>query len=302
MRFLRPGLLAVVAVAAMAFASGAWAVDLSDAEEEAKKTHITHDQFDPSTYEEGTEIDNRWFPLVPGTQYVLDGTADRGAGVVPHQVVFTVTGVTKVVNGVRTLAAWDRDFSDGQLIEEEIAFFAQDDFGTVWGFGEYPEEYEGDEFVGAPATWLAGVEGAEAGIHMRAKPRVGTPDFVQGFAPAIEFFNLVKVHATRQKTCIPLACYRNVVIQDESDPLEPAKGHVHKYYAPGVGIVRVEPVGNPEMETLALTEFRRLSSEERAEANARTLELDARAYEFAADVYGDTAPAELLDDDDEHDD
>jgi hypothetical protein len=285
----------------MALAPGAWGVDLSDAEEESKQTHITHDQFDPNTYSEGTEIDNKWLPLIPGTQYVLDGTADRGAGVVSHRVVFTVTGVTKVVNGVRTLVVWDRDFSDGQLIEEEIAFFSQDDFGNVWGFGEYPEEYEGMDFVGAPATWLAGVEGAEAGIHMRAKPRVGTPAFVQGFAPAIDFFNLVKVFATRQKTCIPLACYRNVVIQDESDPLEPAKGHVHKYYAPRVGNIQVLPVGNPEMETLALTELRHLSPEERAEANSRTLELDTRAYEFAADVYGDTAPAELLDDD-EHDD
>jgi hypothetical protein len=286
----------------MALAPGAGGVELSDAAEERKQTHITHDEFDPNTYSDGTEIDNKWLPLIPGTRYVLEGTADRGAGEpLPHRVVFTVTDVTKVVNGVRTLVAWDRDFFNGPLVEEEIAFFAQDDYGNVWGFGEYPEEYEGDEFIGAPATWLAGVDGAEAGIHMRAKPRVETPAFVQGFAPAIEFFNLVKVLATRQKTCIPLACYRNVVIQDESDPLEPAKGHVHKYYAPRVGNVQVLPAGNPEMETLTLAEVVRLSPEERAEANARTLELDTRAYEFAADVYGDTAPAGLLDDD-EHDD
>jgi hypothetical protein len=67
-----------------------------------------------------------------------------------------------------------------------------------------------------------------------------------------------------------------------------------------VGNVQVLPAGNPEMETLTLAEVVQLSPEERAEANARTLELDTRAYEFAADVYGDTAPAELLDD--EHDD
>lgn len=282
----------------MAVASGAWATELSEAEEEAKETQITHDQFDPGTYEDPTEIDNHWFPLTPGTQYVLEGEADRGAGLRPHRVVFTVTGVTKVVNGVRTLVVWDRDFYDGPLVEEEIAFFAQDDFGTVWGFGEYPEEYEEGQFIGAPATWLAGVEGAEAGIHMREEPQVGTPEFVQGFAPAIDFLNLVSVFATGQQTCIPLACYEDVVILDESDPLEPAKGHVHKYYAPGVGIVRVEPVGNPEMEKLALTEVVQLSRTELMRVNARTLKLDSRAYREAADVYGGTPRARLLRDTD----
>jgi hypothetical protein len=297
MRPSRLGCLVAVSVAALAFASGAWAAEVSD-----PATHITHDQFDPATYGDPTEIDNHWFPLIPGTQYVLEGEADRGAGLRPHRVVFTVTGVSKVVNGVKTLVVWDRDFYDGPLVEEEIAFFAQDDFGTVWGFGEYPEEYEEGQFIGAPATWLAGVEGAEAGIHMRALPQVGTPEFVQGSAPAIDFLNLVSVFATGQETCIPLACYEDVVIQDESDPLEPAKGHVHKYYAPGVGIVRVEPVGNPEMERLALTEVVQLNRRELMEANLRTLKLDRRAYHEAADVYGGTPPARLLGHGDDEDD
>jgi hypothetical protein len=288
MRVPRLGLPAALAVAAIAFAPGAWAAA------GPKETHITHDQFDPATFGEPTEIDNRWFPLVPGTQYVLEGEADRGAGLRPHRVVFTVTGVTKVVNGVQTLVVWDRDFYDGPLVEEEIAFFAQDDVGTVWGFGEYPEEYEEGQFIGAPATWLAGIDGAEAGIHMRALPQVGTPLFVQGFAPAIDFFNLVSVFATGQQNCIPRACYEDVVILDESDPLEPAKGHVHKYYAPGEGIVRVEPVGNPEMERLALTDVVHLSRAELLRVNVRTLTLDSRAYREAPDVYGGTPRARLL--------
>src|SRR5512132_2007598 len=89
---------------------------------------------------EPTEIDNKWFPLIPGTQFTLDGQSDRGFGLRPHRVLFTVTDVTKVVNGVRTVLVWDRDIhgQDGQLVEEEIAFFAQDDRGNVWSFGEYP--------------------------------------------------------------------------------------------------------------------------------------------------------------------
>ena len=42
-----------------------------------------------------------------------------------------------------------------------------------------------------------------------------------------------------QKTCVPVGCYENVMIIDERSPLEPESGHQLKYYAPGVGTVRV---------------------------------------------------------------
>jgi hypothetical protein len=62
----------------------------------------------------------------------------------------------------------------GELVEAELTFFARDDDGNV--LGQYPEEYEGGTFVAAPA-WIAGLEGAKPGIHMRANPRTGTPDY-----------------------------------------------------------------------------------------------------------------------------
>src|SRR3990170_3720292 len=71
--------------------------------------------------------------------------------------------------------------SAGQLVETELAFFAQDDDGNVWNLGEYPEEYENGEFVGAPSTWIAGLAGAEAGVHMLAEPRQGTGYYLQGW-------------------------------------------------------------------------------------------------------------------------
>jgi uncharacterized protein YbaA (DUF1428 family) len=96
-----------------------------------------------------TRIDNRLFPLKPGTEWVYEGTVTEAGEQTPHRVVFTVTSLTKVIGGVRTRVAWDRDFSDGELQETELAFFAQDDKGTVWRFGEYPEEHENGQFVGA---------------------------------------------------------------------------------------------------------------------------------------------------------
>jgi hypothetical protein len=181
-----------------------------------------------------TSVDNRWLPLVPGTQFVLEGTANRGQGASAHQVIFTVTDVTKEINGIRTLAMWDRDFSDGELVEEELAFFAQDDGGTVWSLGEYPEEYEAGEFVGAPSTWLDGVADAERGIHMLAHPRVGD-SYTQGTAPEIDFLDVAEVIKRGGETCVPTGCYRPTLVIDEQSPLDPASGSQQKYYARGVG-------------------------------------------------------------------
>jgi hypothetical protein len=251
---------------------------------------------DPGAFSEPTEINNKWFPLIPGTQFMLEGESDRGFGLRPHRVLFTVTDVTKVVNGVRTVLVWDRDIHDGQLVEEEIAFFAQDDRRNVWSFGEYPEEYEEGQFIGAPATWLSGIDGAKAGIHMPARSRVGDPPYVMGFAPEVDFFNAAQTFATGVEFCVPLNCYENVLVTDEFSPLE--KGHVLKFYAPGVGNIGTEPAGDPEMETLGLVDFRSLSPKARAAANARTLKLDKRAYDVAADVWRDTPRAALADHDD----
>ena len=97
-------------------------------------------------------------------------------------MVFTVTDLTKLIDGVRTQIIWERDYSGGELVETEIALFAQDVAGNVWHFGEYPEEYEGGRFVKAPA-WVGGYEGARVGIMLRADPQPGSPAYSQGFAP-----------------------------------------------------------------------------------------------------------------------
>ena len=125
---------------------------------------------DPAGFSDPTTIDNAWFPLAPGTQFTLAGSANRGEGQRSHRVVFTVTDLTKVIDGVRALVLWDRDYNGGRLEEGELTFHAQDDAGTVWNLGEYPEEYEHGRLKGAPDTWIAGLSRARAGSR-RASSR-----------------------------------------------------------------------------------------------------------------------------------
>ena len=285
-------LLPLLASAAAAAASAGQATSSSSPRASSGTAKLPCDpaaDFNATDFSNPTTIDNEWLPLVPGTQLILAGLANRGGGLLPHRVVFTVTDLTKVINGVRTVVIWDADLSAGQLVETELAFFAQDDEGNVWNLGEYPEEYEDGEFVGAPSTWIAGL-GAEAGVHMLAEPRQGTGYYLQGWAPAIGFLDCAKVFKTGEGTCVPVNCYENVLVTDEKSPLE-GGGHQRKYHARGVGIVQVGAVGDPEGETLVLVEIVHLNQGALVQARKEALKLDERAYEVS-DVYAKTPPAE----------
>jgi len=225
-------------------------------------------------------VDNPMFPLVPGTEF---------SHTRPHTVVFTISGLTKKIHGVTTVIAWDRDFLNGKLQEQELAFFAQDDAGNVWNFGEYPEEYEHGRFAGAPSTWIRGTGHAYGGIHMLARPTAGV-SYREGLVPPIEFDDVSKVTSTGQTTCMQGRCYRHVLVVDETSPNDPASGHQIKYYSPGVGLVRVGARGGDSIELLALAGVRHLGESAMAGVTHEVLAMDRRAFDISK-VYRATGPA-----------
>jgi hypothetical protein len=238
-----------------------------------------------------TRIDNRWLPMLPGTRYTLVGHANRGDRRLRHREVLIVTDLTKVIDGVRTVVVWDRDFAAGRLREGELAFNAQDDRGNVWNFGEYPEVFERGRLAGAPDTWIVGLAGARAGIAMRAEPRVGTPAYRQGLAPAIEFADKARVQRLGDRMCTPLRCFAPVLETDEWTPAEPG-AHQRKFYAPGVGTVRVGARGDREDEVLVLARVEQLDARDRAAVRRAALAIDDRAYRVSRHLYGKTPRAE----------
>jgi hypothetical protein len=251
-------------------------------------------EFSASDFQRQPNIDNRWLPFTPGTQYVLQGIANRGGGLLPHTVTFTVTDLTKVIAGVRTVVVWDVDVNEGELSEAELAFFAQDEEGNVWNLGEYPEEFDGGDFLGAPNTWIAGIDGAEAGLHMRDFPLINQR-WLQGFAPTIDFLDCAHVADTwvRDRTpCPPIGCFSRLLLTRETSPLDPAGGVQLKYHAEGVGIVEIGAENDPEGETLVMSSRRMLSPEELAAARNEACRLDSRGYVVSPGVYGQTAPVE----------
>ena len=251
------------------------------------------DEFQPANFGNSTMIDNPWMPLTPGTRFVYEGTTIEDDGTaLPHRVVINVTDLTKVIGGVRTVVTWDLDYSDGQLVEAELAFFAQDDAGTVWRVGEYPEEYEDGEFVAAPA-WMHGFEDARAGITMMADPQPGTPSYAQGWAPAVDWTDRGRVDQIADSTCVPVDCYRGVLVIAETSASEPDAEQL-KFYARGVGEVRVgwQGAGEKTKETLELVEIVQLDAAALAEVRTSALALEQSAYQHSTNVYAHTPPLE----------
>jgi hypothetical protein len=249
--------------------------------------------FDPARFSDPTTVDNQWFPLKPGTQLTWEGSALDGKDKIARKVVFTVTDLTKTIGGVRSVVGWDRDYNDGELVEPELVFFAQDDDGNVWTLGQYPEEYEDGKLVATPA-WLAGFEGAKAGLVMRTAPATGTADYSQGLGPKVEYADRAKVREVNERTCVPTGCYEDVLVTEEWDTADP-KARQLKYYASGVGNVRVGWAGrDDEKEVLELTRVAELGPTALAEVRRAALKLEQRAYKVSKDLYGRTPPAEQV--------
>ena len=248
------------------------------------------ENFDRSNFDPAQAVDNRWFPLKPGMHYVYKGSQLEEGKRVPHRVTFTVTDLTKMLDGVRTTVVWETDVQDGKLIESELVFYAQDKEGNVWQFGELRETYDEVEFVGGRA-WLSGGNGARAGIAMLGKPQPGAK-YSQGYAPSpINWADYGKVERMGQKTCVPAGCYQDVLQIAESSDKEGPEAEQLKYDAPGVGFVRVGWRGRRErtQEILELAEVSQLNTEGVAKARAAAFDIESRAYD-----YGRTPPAQPM--------
>jgi hypothetical protein len=268
---------------------------VNDKQKDDKKSEQMYENFDASNFSNPTNITNEWMPLKPGMRYVFEGTtlSDENDPL-PHRVEIHITDFTKVIDGLNTVVAWDLDYSDEQLVEAELAFFAQDNDGNVWRMGEYPVEYEEGEVVATPC-WLSGIEDAIAGISMRGNPELGSPSYSQGWGPGVGFTDRGQVYNFETKTCVPLDCYEDVLVIRETSLAEPDAFQL-KYWAKGIGNVKVGWGGEGEktQEILELVEMTKLDDEAFAEVRKKALELEEEAYKNSKNVYGKTSPLKVL--------
>jgi len=184
-------------------------------------------------------VDNPWFPLSPGTTLVYRGVKDGKAA----RDVVKVLHTTRTIQGVRCTSVSDRLYLAGRLEERTTDWYAQDRRGNVWYFGEATAELDRSGHVtSTEGSWLAGRNGARAGIYMPARPHVGQTgrqEYYKGHAE--DHFAVVSVRA---RVSVPYVSSTRAVLTKEWTPLEPGTLD-HKYYVRGIGTVKEVTVKGP---------------------------------------------------------
>src|SRR4249919_15184 len=130
----------------------------------------------------------------------------------------TVTHRVRTINGAPCVVVRDLLYLRGRLRERTTDWYSQDGKGRVWYFGEDTAELDRNGHVtSTEGSWLAGVDGARAGIFMPARPRVGQ-SFRQEYykSQAEDHFEVIGLFRT-----VSAPARDNALLTKEWTPLEP---------------------------------------------------------------------------------
>lgn len=184
-------------------------------------------EIDPENFDE--PLDNPYFPLTTGITRVYEN--EDGS----ERVEVTVTDETYEILGVECVVVVDVEYEDDEVVEETRDYFAADNFGNVWYFGEHSLEVEDGIIVGSGGSWIAGEDGAKPGIIMPVAP---TPGFVyrqEWFLGEAE--DAGEILSTMEDVTVPYGMFSNCVQTADFTPLEPGNLE-HKFYAAGTGLLK----------------------------------------------------------------
>lgn len=182
----------------------------------------------PEEFVEG--VRHAFLALIHGRTLVFEGTAD---GEHRRDVVRTLPD-TRNVLGVDCTEVYQEVFLDGELAEVTSEWYAEDEDGNLWRFGEESYEVEEGELVLTADSWIAGVDGAEQWVLFSANPVVG--DQFSGFVPDGEEIYLIT--SISETAVVPAGVFENCM-QAVENPDDPEDSDII-LYAEGVGMVREE--------------------------------------------------------------
>ncbi|MEK7595025.1 MAG: hypothetical protein AAB443_00330 [Patescibacteria group bacterium] len=199
--------------------------------EEKKPVLMDPAKIDPLRFT--TTINNKYFSLPVGRELTYEGKTEDGL----EKIVISINGDTKLVAGVKTLIYRDKVWLDGELVEDTRDYLAQDDMGNVWYFGEDVDNYEDGKLLDHEGAWLAGVDGAEPGLWIKA-------EHVKGDSYKQEYYkgkaeDMRDVISTSEPLKIKMGSYTNCVKMYDWTPLD-KDAREYKYYCAELGAMVLE--------------------------------------------------------------
>lgn len=195
-----------------------------------------------------TAIDNPYYPLHPGDRRVYRETAPDGTR---QKIVDVVTDRTKrIANGVtaRVILATVTDHR-GKVVEFTEEWFAQDRAGNVWYFGEDTTSFENGR-ADHHGSFEAGVNGAEPGVQMPAKPQPGMRYRLEGGYRTGAADHTEVLSVGKEQVEVPFRHFQRTAMMRDHTPLDPKVSELW-FYAKGVGaVLSVDLSGGDHREEL----------------------------------------------------
>ncbi|HET9322394.1 MAG TPA: hypothetical protein VFO03_00830 [Gaiellaceae bacterium] len=179
-----------------------------------------------------TEIDNRYWPMAPGTRWTYREVDEQGK---EARVVVTATSTTKrIANGVTARVVRDTVTEHGEVIEDTFDWYAQDEDGNVWYLGEDTAELEDGAITTKEGSFEAGKDGALPGIIMPADPKDGMryrQEYYKGHAE-----DNGEILSVDERVDVPAGSFGDAILTKDTNSLEPDVVE-YKLYAARVGPV-----------------------------------------------------------------
>ena len=205
----------------------------------ASKLAPIHGKYSPTIKPSNfvSKINNRYWPLKPGTTYHYKGVRGKTRQTDNE----TVTGKTKRILGVKSRVVRDTVSQHGMPIERTFDYYAQDKCDNVWYMGELSlEKNNAGHWVKASDSWLAGVNGGKPGIIVPGHPTPGE-SYRQEYYPPGKALDEATVLSLHGSVTVPYqGKHTGLLVTKERSPLEPQTER--KYYQPGLGEVKEKVV------------------------------------------------------------
>jgi hypothetical protein len=176
-----------------------------------------------------TKITNKYFALPVGKKLTYETTAQ---GTVTERIEIEILQETMTIEGVETVVYLDKEYKNGQLVEETRDYLAQHKNGDVWYFGEDVNNYWNGMLLHHSGSFLHGKDGAKAGIWMKAEQRVGDSYRQEFYVGNAE--DMRDVVATGETVSTKSGTYTDCVKVYDWTPLE-KNSREHKYHCPQIG-------------------------------------------------------------------
>ncbi len=189
-------------------------------------------QLNAAHFQPHGQVNNQYIRHQVGKTYVYTGRGDEG----DEQIEVTLSTEQYEILGITCAIIVEDTRVNGDIIEEEATYVAEDLEGNVWTLGAAVKNFNtSGAIINNHASWISGSDGAKPGIVMLANPQIGMKYRQEYYFNVAE--NQAEIASTGSSVTTAMGTFHDCLVITEWSELEPDILE-HKIYAPGIGLIK----------------------------------------------------------------